>query len=283
MRSLPCPSRDEARAILAFAVEPYTHAGVQKGYAATDAELDSVVAMFDAYDAGLGAPAELMKGAGLSSQLRDAIYNGYEFTQAGRKLASLRASLMAGIELCPICGIAPPRELDHHLPRSAYHPLAVYPRNLVPLCHDCNQSKSKSVADDPAQHFFHPYLEAIPPVPFLRATISIHDGGLVADFDIDPTAEVEAIVRTRLAFVLERLKLNERYAREINIYLTSQVTAVRMSFDWGGAAGVRQYLLAQAGIESGRFHLNHWQPVLLRSLAAHDGFCGGDFAALLPA
>ncbi|MEI8696942.1 MAG: hypothetical protein EOQ39_32330 [Mesorhizobium sp.] len=86
-------------------------------------------------------------------------------------------------------------------------------------------------------------------------------------------------MRSRLAFVLERLKLNERYSREINIYLTSQVTALRM---WRGADGVRNYLLAQADVESARFHLNHWQPVLLRSLAEHAGFCRGDFVAVLP-
>jgi hypothetical protein len=283
MRSLACPSRDEARDYLAAAVEPYTHAGLSKGYAATGAELDSVVALYDAYDAGFGAPAEPLKGAGLTVELRNAIHNGYEFTQAGRKLAAIRANLMAGVELCPVCGIAPPRELDHHLPRSTYHALAVYPRNLVPLCHDCNQSKSKSVADDPAERFFHPYLEELPNVPFLRATIIIHEGGLVADFDIDPNAAIDAMVRARLAYVIERLKLNERYAREINIYLTSQVTAIRMSFAWAGPNGVRDYLLAQADVESARFHLNHWQPVLLRSLAENVDFCGGAFAHVLPA
>ncbi|RWO40225.1 HNH endonuclease signature motif containing protein [Mesorhizobium sp.] len=282
MRSLACPSRDEARDYLAAAVELYIHGGQQKGYPATGAELDSVVALYDAYDAGFGAPAEPLKGTGLTVAFRAAIHNGYEFTQSGRKLAAIRASLMSGVELCPICGIAPPRELDHHLPRSAYNPLAVYPRNLVPLCHDCNQSKGKSVADDPTQHFFHPYLEDLPNVPFLRATVTLHDGGLVADFDIDPGAAIDALVRSRLAFVLERLKLNERYSREINIYLTSEVTALRMSLEWRGADGVRNYLLAQADVESARFHLNHWQPVLLRSLAEHAGFCGGDFAAVLP-
>jgi len=190
---------------------------------------------------------------------------------------------MAGVELCPICGIAPPRQLDHHLPRSDYRPLAVYPRNLVPLCQECNQSKSKSATENPAQQFFHPYLEDIPETPFLRAAVTLEAGGLIATFDIDPTAPIEAIVSERLSFVLQRLKLNERYAREINIYLTSQATAIRMLFDSAGADGVRAYLLAQAGVESRQFHFNHWRPVLLRALAAHEGFCSGEFTAVLPA
>lgn len=62
MRSLACPSRDEVREYLAKAVEPYIHAGVLKGYPVTGAELDSVVALYDAYDAGIGGPAEPLKG-----------------------------------------------------------------------------------------------------------------------------------------------------------------------------------------------------------------------------
>ena len=283
MRTLPCPSRDEAQAYLVRAIETYVHAGIAKGYAASQAEIDSVIALYDAYDAGLGSPSEALKGAELLQQFRDAIYSGYDFTQAGGKLASVRSSLMAGVELCPICGIAPPRQLDHHLPRSDYRPLAVYPRNLVPLCQECNQSKGKSAAEEPAQQFFHPYLEDIPDTPFLRAGVTIQGGGLLAIFDIDPAAPIEALVRARLSFVLQRLKLNERYAREINIYLTSQATAVRMLFDSAGVDGVRSYLFAQADVESRQFHLNHWRPVLLRALAAHDGFCNGEFAIVLPA
>ena len=283
MRTLPCPSRDEAQAHLLRAIETYVHGGIAKGYAANQAEIDSVIAIYDAYDAGFGAPSEGLKGGELLQQLRDAIYSGYEFTQTGGKLASIRSTLMAGVELCPICGIAPPRQLDHHLPRSDYRPLAVYPRNLVPLCQECNQSKSKSAAEEPAQQFFHPYLENIPNAPFLRAGVVIENGGMIATFDIDPAAPIQALARQRLSFVLQRLKLNERYAREINIYLTSQATAVRMLFSSAGADGVRGYLLAQADVESRQFHLNHWRPVLLRALAEHAGFCSGEFAVILPA
>lgn len=283
MRTLPCPSREEAQGHLLRAIETYVHAGIAKGYAASQAEIDSVIAIYDAYDAGLGLPSEALKGGQLLQQLRDAIYSGYDFTQTGGKLASIRSTLMAGVELCPICGIAPPRQLDHHLPRSDYRPLAVYPRNLVPLCQECNQSKSKSAADEPAQQFFHPYLETIPDAPFLRAAVAIEGGGLIATFDIDPAAPIQPLARERLSFVLQRLKLNERYAREINIYLTSQATAVRMLFVSAGADGVRGYLLAQADVESRQFHLNHWRPVMLRALAAHAGFCSGEFAVVLPA
>lgn len=55
-----------------------------------------------------------------------------------------------------------------------------------------------------------------------------------------------------------------------------------MSFAWGASNGVRDYLLPQVGVESARFHHNHWQPVLLRSLAENVDFCGCAFAHVLP-
>lgn len=282
MRTLPCPSREDVRNQLLEAIAPYHHGGVVRGYAATPEEVDRVLEIYDTYDVARGAPAEALKGIALSQPLREAIYSGYDFTQTERKLADVRANLMSGIELCPVCGISPPRELDHHLPRSTYHPLAVYVRNLVPLCHDCNQSKSKSAATMAEEQFFHPYLEVIPDVDFLRANVAIENGGLLIDFDIDPDAAVDETTRARLTHVFDRLKLNDRYAREINIFLTSQATAVRMAFASGGAETVRTYLRVQADLERRRFHRNHWQPTLLQALAANAAFCEGGFAQVLP-
>ncbi len=91
-------------------------------------------ALYDAYDAVGGSPSDVLKGLNLDAALRTAIREGYALTQVGRRLALIRAGVMRGVERCPICGISAPRVLDHHLPKSNYNPLAIYVRNLVPLC-----------------------------------------------------------------------------------------------------------------------------------------------------
>jgi hypothetical protein len=282
VRSLPLPDRTEARTQLTTAIAVYERNGLEHGYAATPAEIDAVLAIYDDYDAALGVGSATLMGLGLAAPLRTAVHDGYDFTQVGRKLASLRVALLHGIEQCPICGISPPRELDHYLPRAAFHPLAVYVRNLVPLCHDCNHSKGAAEAADPAHRFIHAYLEPLPPLRFLRAAVTLNHGALLVRFEIDPEAALPELTRQRLAYQLERLKLNDRYGREINAYLSGHTIALHDAFRAGVAEGVRTFLQRQAEVEFRVFHRNHWRPVLLVALADHVAFCSGGFQAVLP-
>lgn len=283
MRTLPLPARDIVREQLNVALEMRVRKGVQLGYPVTEAELDAVVALYDAYDATGGAPGHPLEGPNLDQALRAAIRDAYDLTKVGRRLASIRASLMKGVERCPVCGISAPRTLDHHLPKAIYYPLAIYVCNLVPLCADCNQFKNAAASDNPAERFIHPYFEALPEVRFLRAEVTIADCGLIADFRLDPAVEIPALLVARLTYQLDRLRLNTRYAQEINTCLTSHTTALHMCFDELGADGVRNYLIHQASVEFAHFHANHWRPVLLLALANHEAFCAGGFQEVLPA
>jgi hypothetical protein len=282
VRTLPLPARDLAREHLTSALEVYERNGQQHGYAASDAEVDAVIALYDAYDAAAGSPSDPLKGPELDVALRTAIQEGYELTQVGRRLASIRTSLMKDVERCPICGISAPRTLDHYLPKANYHPLAIYVRNLVPICADCNQSKGAAAPANPAERFIHPYLEMLPVERFLRAEVMIQNGGLLAEFGLDPAIELPEIMASRLNYQLRRLRLNARYAQEINSYLTSQTTGLHICFDALGPDGVRDYLSRQASVEFEQFHLNHWRPVLLLALCNHDDFCAGAFRDVLP-
>lgn len=282
MRNLPRPARDQAREELSIALQVQERDGKPRGYPASPAKLDAIIALYDAYDAALGAPGELLKGANLDAALRTAIQGCYELTQRGRRLAAIRAALMQGVELCPICGISPPRVLDHHLPKATYHPLAIYVRNLVPLCGDCNQSKGTAASANLAERFVHPYFEPLPEVRFLRAMVTIINHGLVVEFGVDPAADLPELLRARLDHQLRRLHLNARYAREINTYLAGHATAMHMCFETLGAEGVRRYLRTQADVEFRQFHRNHWRSVLLLALANHDELCAGAFRDLVP-
>ncbi len=282
MKSLTPPDRAPAREHLTTALEVYERGGVEHGYPATLAEIDAIMTLYDDYDATQGVPGEALKGPALTEPLRLAVHEGYDFTQTGRKLAALRATLMQGVERCPICGISPPRELDHYLPRSAFHPLAIYVRNLVPICHDCNQSKSAAQPDNLAQRFLHAYLEPLPAVTFLCAVLTLEDDVLLVRFEVDPASGLPELMLQRLAYQIERLKLNERYAREINAYLSGHTVALYATFEAAGSEGVRTFLTQQAEVEVQVFHRNHWRPVLLKALADHPAFCNGGFEPVLP-
>ena len=270
MRSLPCPSRERVREHLVVALDA-------KGYPFTTTQLDAVLDLYDRYDAVLGAPEPSLRGQQIEASLGDAIRNSYPLLRPNRKLFSVRADIMRRADRCPFCSLLASSELDHHLPKAKYSPLAIYSLNLVPACHLCNNAKSDLDSSQPNQRFVHAYLEPLPNVRFLDAVVDLEDGALVVEFRVNKAAKLPDLLLERLRHQFQRLRLNERYRREANTLLANHATALSTIFDAGGSCAVRTYLERQAAFEFQRFHANHWSAVLLLSLSGHTDFCQGGF------
>lgn len=89
----------------------------------------------------------------------DLIHNMYgSKTYEGQELYYIREELFNGVDLCPLCGINPPSQLDHQMPKSQYKPLALCRLNLVPTCGVCNNKKRAKPYDE----FLHPYYVDFP-------------------------------------------------------------------------------------------------------------------------
>jgi hypothetical protein len=285
MMNLPLPSRDSAKPDLEKALVTYRHKGEIKGYQASDAQIDQILALYDRYDADGAVASQALKGGQFPAALNQALKRAFNLTQEKRKLYSVRKALFQGVDLCPVCGIDTADELDHHLPRSVFFPLAIYSRNLIPLCHDCNDIKRAGFGDDEAgdAHFLHAYFDVLPEVEFIRASVEIVDGALEIEFVVVESAGLSEGFEERLTEQIRKLKLNERYKAEVQTYLAGHAVALHMRNAEAGAAGVARFLSLQARYETNApFHRNHWRPVLLRALAAHAPFTEGGFAEVLP-
>ncbi|MGE3744476.1 MAG: HNH endonuclease signature motif containing protein [Sphingomonadaceae bacterium] len=241
MRNLPEPSRDADRADLRKSVRQYRYGGKTLGHDITDAEIEAVVALYDKYEVDRGAACDELKGPTLPTPLRDAIHAAYEKTQETRVLYSVRELLFKGVELCPVCGIDPATELDHHLPQSAFKPLAIHTRNLVPMCHPCNHAKLAGFDVD-GSGFLHPYYEVLPDLDFLQAIVDLADGALVVTFAIDGAAVLPAGYANRLTGQMEALDLDTRYQQEVNTYISSHAAALHLAHSALGQAGVQKTL-----------------------------------------
>ncbi len=281
MRNLPQPTRDGDRGDLRKAVRTYRYRGQTLGHDITDDEVEAIVALYDRYEQDRGAPCVELKGADLPASLREAIHAAYAKTREGRTLQPLRELLFKDVNLCPVCGIDPATELDHHLPQSEFKPLAIHVRNLVPMCHLCNHAKLAGFDED-GEGFLHPYYDLLPDLDFVIATVDLVGAAMVVSFAIDLTTALPAGFADRLTAQMETLKLEARYQQEVNTYIASHAAALHLAYRAGGQAGVRRTLRVQERYETRAFHRNHWRPALLRALKAHDGFTGGGFAAVLP-
>ncbi|MCF1448935.1 HNH endonuclease [Agrobacterium vitis] len=278
MKNLPRPPKTTAREDLENVLHIYNYGGQVLGYDPTDVEIDAILAIYELYDQNHGMPSDALKGPGLGSDLKMAIRHAYPQTYEDGKIPHIRAKAFENVDLCPMCGIDPPVELDHHLPKAFYTPLSLYPWNLVPLCEACNGSK---LAKD-AGKFVHAYFDIVPDVQFLQVEVSIENGGLITQYSIDDSADLAAPLLAKLKFQMEVLSLNDRFQKDVNTNLVAHTTGLHMAAEFAGGDGVRRYLRRQAATEIAAFYRNHWRPVMLNALASYDEFCDGAFRIVLP-
>ncbi|WP_156374370.1 HNH endonuclease [Pseudorhodoferax sp. Leaf274] len=236
-----------------------------------------MLAVYDAYDAARGVANIALTTPEMDAALKQALHDAYDQTQKRRRLKHVREELFSGVELCPVCGIDPPTELDHVLPRSAYKAVAVYVRNLVPLCHLCNHHKLAGFAEPGELPFLHAYFDQLPDIQFLHAEVRLQDSTLSVTFSIDGLDAVADSLGDKLKNIHIRLNLSERYLAEVNIFLASQAISLHGAYAAGGSQGVKAQLRAQAQYEIRRFYRNHWRPTLLAKLSTCDDFCNGGF------
>ncbi|MGC1498021.1 MAG: HNH endonuclease signature motif containing protein [Sulfitobacter sp.] len=282
MKNLTMPSRDTDRDDLEENIHTYVYNGQVRGYEPTGTEIDRAIELYDHYDEVGGRVDNELKADDLDPALVNSVKAAFSKTYSLRPLAHLREHLFRGVDDCPICGIDPPTQLDHFLPKSSFGVLAIYSRNLVPVCASCNHTKSSDVPANPNEEFVHAYFDIVPDTDFLEANINLAADGLDVEFEFIHHPDMPEQLRERLTHQFESLGLEQRYRREINVYVGGHATSFHTLFDIGGSAAIKAWLEAQSVQEARRFHRNDWRAVVFRSLGNHDDFCDGGFAVAFP-
>ena len=280
MDTLPLPTRANDESDLKCALKIRTHNGREAGYAVTQEELDDIIALYNIYDACGAHGYVTFDGGDLEENLADAIKASYGKTQKNGALNHIRFAVMETVERCPICGIAQADELDHFLPKEKFPVLAVYRRNLVPICHKCNQLKGSAIANEAAKCFIQAYFDELPE-RHLNGMVSLEEGALVIYYSVPEPEECHQEISERIANQLEKFRLNERWNMEVITYVSGLEAALEYASSSGGEAKVSEFLNLQAQKDEQRFGVSHWRPVLLRALANNVPFCGEGFRRVL--
>jgi hypothetical protein len=89
------------------------------------------------------------------------IYSQYLVGSAKPARIIYDSLLNAAQESCPFCGgIGTPRNLDHFLPKTHFPQFAIFPKNLVPSCRDCNMDgKGEAYAMLAEEQLIQPYVD----------------------------------------------------------------------------------------------------------------------------
>ena len=253
-------------------------------YALTAQDIINIQSIYRRYDELRGRAHEDLIAADLLSDLtRDAIHDGYSEVQENARLKKMRSKLMLAADRCPCCGISAVTDLDHHLPRSVYKPIAVYSRNLVPLCHRCNNKKRTIAGNNPESSFIHFYYDNIPTDHrFLIADSVMINGALDVNFKIIKIDVLSDDIYRMLKFQIERVDLNTRLQKEINVFLCSYAISLNLAYgEDKNFEAVKHLLLSNEQHFIEKMGINDWRSSLLSSLSENIEFCDGGFISAL--
>ncbi|OUL60019.1 HNH endonuclease [Flavobacterium sp. AJR] len=274
MRKVAIPDNAEALGDLDIALK-YLN-GTYK-YELNDSEKQIISNIYQKYDQLLGNIDDEFKSTLLRVETNNALQIAYSEIQLKGRLSSLRSKLLLLYENCPYCGITPISELDHYLPQSIYKATSIYSRNLIPICHICNNGKRTAVNDINGSSFFHAYFEIFPQDSFFITDVKFIDGNLMIDYVIDKTNITDEL-GAKLDFQFQRTNLKNRLKQSTNNYLFGCKSSIEMIFESDNENGVKKLFIRQYNEFKQRFGVNSWNTSLLLALSNCDDFCRGGFA-----
>jgi hypothetical protein len=279
MWKLALPTNDDAESNIVIA---FTYKNGDKKYPFTKKQVTRLLAYYDAYEVAKGAADETLDCREIKPKLIKALTAAYSEVQENGRLKKLRDRIFLNAKTCPCCGIVTPFVLDHHLPISSYQAFAIYSSNLIPYCQTCNNKKKITTGKDPSKRFVHAYYDEIPNhVRFLFCDVSIVNNGLVISFRIEKIPELSDQLFSQISFQINKVELDKRLNRELNLHLSGISSYLKSDFENGGKNAVRTGLLKSAETQKQLHGINHWRHAIMLALAENDEFCDGGFYVTL--
>jgi putative EA31 gene protein, phage lambda len=164
--------------------------------------------------------------------------------------------------LCPLCELDTACELDHYLPKSVYPEFSVFHKNLIPICHVCNNIKNANTS----AKFIHSYYDNTDGVEILKARITIVEQKVIWDFYVD---EQDYGFLNAYKEMFYFLNLAEKY----NMRATDMFTGIQCSMRGimqtvnGDCKNILESItINQIEIYREQFGLNHWRTVMYKAI-----------------
>jgi hypothetical protein len=182
------------------------------------------------------------------------------------------ALLNAAQESCPFCGgIGTPRNLDHFLPKTYFPQFAIFPKNLVPSCRDCNMDgKGQTYAKSADAQLIQPYVDHdrffFTQWIFANYHPSENEEPGYIEYYVDPPTEWDTHDKAKVKKHFLDFNLAKRYGTKAGQQLNTVLRQMRSFRDHGLDSEIKSTLL-MPGIEQALF-VNHWQRGMYQALMA---------------
>lgn len=210
-----------------------------------------------------------------STEVQNKLYKMYDRkTYEGQKLYYIRKELFKLADICPMCGIGEPSQLDHQLPRDKYKSLSLCRLNLVPVCGVCNNKKRDK---DPVM-FIHPYYQDFPNDKiFLVANIHINEKKHIIswkyEFDV---RGMDDNFREKIRYQTSVIKFLRRIQKASNSFILEMFCCSTFQ----SVETLKHFLQNEFNKKIYLYGANDWRTVLLYALFTSPKF-GVEEAAYL--
>lgn len=135
--------------------------------------------------------------------------------------------------MCPICGSEAVYELDHYVPREVMPEYSVHVRNLIPLCHRCNNLKlDEWLNDSRKRKIFNAYYDRVPNECLLQANIILGTPNALPSIIISLRKDIDLSIDSNRLFVstFEQIQLQDVFQREGRKFFKDKCVYLRNQF-----------------------------------------------------
>ncbi len=174
---------------------------------------------------------------------------------------------------CPYCYFGTVRQVDHFIPQAAYCIWNIHPKNLIPICADCNRDKNDYMGKSLEKNLLHPYFDDFSKGQWLFAEIKIKSGRVKykVNYRCKPVSIFTKSEEKRLKNNFDILKLADRFEG----ISRSQRMAIKIELDdvLGEKNDVvrRSYLKRLIDSKINTFGFNYWSVALYQAFFNYNG------------
>ena len=198
------------------------------------------------------------------------IYSNY-FSKQGKEVRRIYDAILSQSERCPFCGnIGISSQLDHYLPKKYYPQYSIYPKNLAPICRDCNEGFKKAIyATREEEQWIHPYFdkEIFFNEQWISANynaIDLEDPLATVEYFVNPPNSWPLVDQERVRQYFSKLNLGIRFSKEANNQLQTLIPQlIRLK-------QIMQYPMLidfyRESYTNSERPVNHWERIMYHAL-----------------
>lgn len=208
---------------------------------------------------------------GLSHQQMTWLYDMRLTRSTGGRAIYDKIMAGASARLCSYCRLSFVKTLDHYLPKSAYPALAVSPINLIPVCSDCNTTKSNTVSSNKSGFTLHPYYDDFSSIHWLHAIVIHGTHNTVFKYVVSLSCGLSVIDIGRLSSHMSAFNLYEYFTLKAAEEFLQFDRATIKPLNGCSKTAIRSYIIDHARVSESDAR-NSWKCAMYYALSVAEWY-----------